>query len=258
MLMPPAINIVLIVIALLLMRRFYRTGMFLALSSAVSLWLLSTMYVSGVLANSIERYPAFDASLPGALSKVQAIVVLGSGHYDNPPEYGVSTPLDEGLARLHYAASLHRRTNLPIMLTGGPMNRQQDIHSEVLAESLEKEFKIKAMWLERESATTWQNAANSADILFPLGIKNIALVTHSYHMQRAVNLFESAGFNVTPAPTQLSYSYPWQDWRYWLPQSDALMLSSNILQEYLGLLWYRLVNPADSALENNLQASESG
>jgi uncharacterized SAM-binding protein YcdF (DUF218 family) len=210
---------VLIVIGLLLIRRFYRTGLFLAMTGVLSLGLFSTLVVAGRLAVSLDHYPVFDtrsAALP------QAIVVLGAGHHDGAAEYGTSTPTDEGLVRLHYAASLHRRTGLPIMLTGGPMNLRGTIHSKVLATSLERVFGLQAAWLEEKSITTWENALYAAEILLPAGVTDIALVTHSYHMPRAVKLFELAGFNVTPAPTRLNGIYDWRRLNHWLDRKSVV------------------------------------
>lgn len=132
------------------------------------------------------------------------------------------------------------------------MNKAQDIHSEVLAESLSSQFGISSTWLEKRSATTWQNAAFSAEILMAEGIDTIVLVTQAYHMRRAAMLFEMAGFTVIAAPTQLSPSFPWRDWRYWMPKSDALHLSYLVFHETLGLLWYQLVSPVGSTFENEV------
>ena len=129
------------------------------------------------------------------------------------------------------------------------MNKRQDIHAQVLAESLRSQFGIEAQWLEEKSATTWQNALYSAEVLHPQDVKNIVLITHSYHMARAVMLFELAGFTVLPAPTQLSTAYPLKDWRYWMPEIKGLQLSASVMHEYLGLLWYQLVSPVKSSLE---------
>ncbi len=246
-LVPPAINIVLILIGLLLMRRFYRSGLVIAMAGVLSLGLLSTLVVAGRLAVSLDHYPAFNVR---AASQPQAIVVLGAGHRDGAAEYGSSTPTDEGLVRLHYAASLHRRTGMPIMLTGGPMNLRGSIHSQVLADSLERVFGLQAQWLERKSTTTWQNALYAAEILLPEGITDIALVTHSYHMPRSVKLFELAGFNVTPAPTKFGGNYDWRRLAHWLPRMDALTLSARVLYEYLGLLWYSVASPVGDGMAN--------
>lgn len=247
-LVPPAINILIILFGLLLVRWFRKSGMVISVFGLLSLWLLSTLWFSSLLASSIERYPAIQ---PDTIvqNDSQAIVVLGSSQLDAAEEYGRTTPDDSALVRLHYAANIHRRSGLPVMLTGGPMNKMQDIHAQVLAESLKSQFGIKAQWLEGKSATTWQNALYSAEVLHPQNVKNIVLVTHSYHMARSVMLFELAGFTVLPAPTQLSTAYPLDDWRYWMPEIKGLQLSASVIHEYLGLLWYQLVSPVKSSFE---------
>jgi uncharacterized SAM-binding protein YcdF (DUF218 family) len=248
---PPALNLLLMMFGLLLLLRWRRTGVLVCLLSVISLWLLSTPQVSTTLARTIEAYPALPAeTVAGADGLV--IVVAGASHYDTAAEYGVATPVESGLVRLHYTANLHKRTGLPILLTGGPMNRAQEVHSEVLAESLSSQFGVRTTWLEKESATTWQNAANSADILLPQGYNTIVLVTQAYHMRRAAMLFETAGFTVIPAPTQLSPTFPLSDWRFWMPKADALELSSLVFHEALGLLWYRFVSPVNNRFENEI------
>ena len=247
-LMPPAINILMLLFGLLIIRWYRKTGIAISSFGLLSLWLLATLYFSSVLASSIERYPAIH---PDAIVKngSQAIVVLGAAHLDAAEEYGRSTPTASALVRLHYAANIHHRSGLPIMLTGGPMNKMQDIHAEVLADSLQSQFGVTAQWLEIESATTWQNALFSARILHPQNVKNIVLVTHSYHMARSVMLFELAGFTVLPAPTRLTSAYPWREWRYWIPEIKGLQLSASVMHEYFGLLWYQFVSPLESEAE---------
>lgn len=254
-LVPPAINIGLVLFGLLLMRWYHRLGIFTVVTGVLSLWLVSTFVVSSWLAVSIQKYPAVGPDTM-VQNNAQAIIVLGASHFELADEYGVSTPTDDGLARLHYAASLHNRTGLPILLTGGRMNRLE-VHADVLGESLQSQFGISAKWYERKSATTWQNAVFSAEILQTEGITNIVLVTHAYHMQRAVKLFQLAGLNVTPAPTQLSRIFPSREWRYWMPDVRALELSGHVVHEYLGLLWYRLFSPVGRASEREIQFSTS-
>lgn len=248
---PPGLNLLLICLGLVVMARLRRTGLSLCLLGVVSLWLFATPFVSTLLSRTLEAYPVIEvADIP--TDKKVAMVVLGAAHLDNAEEYGSSTPTDHGLVRLHYAASLHRRTGLPIMLTGGPANASQDIHSEVLANSLEQQFGITPAWLERESSTTWQNATNSAEILLPQGFDTVVLVTEAYHMRRAAMLYEWAGFNVLPAPTLLEPLFPWNDWKFWMPEANALERSALVVHETLGLLWYRLVSPIDSQFENEV------
>ena len=252
LLMPPAINIIGVFVGLLLLRLVKRTALFVMLLSLLSLWLLATPLFSSMLHGSIEKYPAID-SFAIARHSPQAIVVLGAAHYDAAAEYqGQAVPTAYGLTRLHYAAYLQQQTGLPVMLTGGPMNRDQDVHAQVLERALAV-YGVETRWREERSATTWQNALFSADILLPLGVQNVIVVTHSYHMLRAVQLFELAGFNVLPAPTELSTRFPWRRWAYWVPDTKSLALSHSVLHEYLGLVWYRWVSPVANVSEREIR-----
>ena len=251
-LMPPAINIIAVFAGLLLLRFFKRTAILFILLSLISLWLLATPLFSSMLHESIEKYPAIDSSTIAQHSP-QAIVVLGAAHYDAAAEYNRQpVPTAYGLTRLHYAAYLQQQTGLPVMLTGGPMNRDQDVHSQVLERALAV-YGVNARWREERSATTWQNALFSAEILLPQGVQSVIVVTHSYHMRRAVRLFELAGFNVLPAPTELSTRFPWRSWAYWLPDSKSLALSHSVLHEYLGLLWYQWASPVANVSEREIR-----
>lgn len=250
-LVPPALNMLMVAVGLILIYQLRRIGLLLCVTGMISLWLFSTPLVSTKLARTLEVYPAIDLAGITDTNNI-AMVVAGASHIDEADEFGVATPTESGLVRLHYAANLHHRTGLRILLTGGPMNKARYIHAEVLAESLSSQFGIKPTWLEKKSATTWQNAAFSAEILNAEGIDTIVLVTQAYHMRRAAMLFETAGFSVIPAPTQLSPSLPWQNSRYWMPKASALHLSSLVFHETLGLMWYQLVSPVGNRFENKV------
>lgn len=232
-LIPPALNGVLLICGLLLLPWYKTVAKLLMLTSIVSLLLLSTDYVASALEGSIEKHPALALDeLPR--SEALTIVVAGGSHHGAADEYGYPTPTSESMMRLHYASYLHRKTGYPVMLTGGLMNENQ-IHSKILAESFLNEFKTRAQWLETKSRSTAENAKFGAEILLPLGRKKILLVTHSYHMQRAVKSFQQAGFEVIPAPTIISRTLGMGDWRYWVPGASGLQRSANVIYEYFGL-----------------------
>ena len=231
-LIPPALNGVLLIFGLLLLPWYKTIAKVLILTSVISMLLLSTDYVASALESSIEKYPALALDeLPP--SEALTIIVAGGSHHATAAEYGYPTPTSESIMRLHYASYLHRKTGYPVILTGGPTNENQ-IHSDIQAQSFFNEFKIKAQWRERKSRSTFENAKFSAEILFPLGRKKILLVTHSYHMPRAVKMFQQAGFEVIPAPTILSRKLGIDDWRYWVPGASGLQRSANVIYEYFG------------------------
>ena len=239
-LIPPAINIVVIFTGLLLLRKFFKAGVTLIFLSVVSLYLLSTPSVSSHLGHSLESHAALQIEdLPAGENLY--IVVAGASHYVNAEEFGGPVPNASGLVRLHYAADLHNRTDLPILITGGPIPGHNDSHAEVMADILERVYKIKAQRLETKSRTTLENAFFSAEMLAPEGVKKIILVTQSYHMKRAVLLFKHAGFEVIPAPTQLSDRYDLSNWLFWMPDAGSLQESSRVIYEYIGTGWYRMI-----------------
>jgi uncharacterized SAM-binding protein YcdF (DUF218 family) len=102
---------------------------------------------------------------------------------------------------------------------------------------LEKEFQVPVRWTEGASANTRENAYKSFAILKKDGISNVALVTHAWHMPRAMREFEQAGFKVTPAGTAYTTRNKTEALAF-LPTAAALQKSSFFLHEVIGIAWY--------------------
>ena len=199
--MPPLVNIVIIFVALLLLRRWRILKIFMLSFSLLSLLLLSMPAVSHFLASQLERYPALSWQDIDP-DDYQAIIVLSAGRYRQAPEYGdVDIPKNLGLERLRYGAYLQRKTGLPIMTTGGAWLDDFVPEAEFMARVLERDFKSTVKWQEKQSRTTWENALYSKQLADQHKIKRALLVTHAWHMPRAVYSFERAGLDITPAPT---------------------------------------------------------
>lgn len=239
--MPPLVNILIIAFALLLLRRWRVLRGALISLSLLSLLLLSMPIVSQFLASQLERYPALTWQEINA-EDYQAIVVLGAGRYRQAAEYGgVDIPKNLGLERVRYAAYLQRKTGLPIMVSGGLWSDDTVPEAEFMARIIEREFKGRVPWREGKSRTTWENAVYSRHMAEKNEIKRILLVTHAWHMTRAVYSFEEAGFEVTPAPTIFkSGSTATLGVSSFLPNIASLQASTYMLHEMLGLLWYRV------------------
>lgn len=240
LLAPPAINILLVLAGLWLLRRRPWPGRLLIAFSLASLWLLATPLGSGLLSAGLERdavlSPADKASWQGA----QAIVVLGGGRDEGLEFGGVDVPNYWTASRLRYAAWLYRQTGLPLAVTGGivqPWEREPE--AAVMARSLQQDHVVNVRWQESRSRTTWENAQYSHELLAPEGVQRIVLVTQSLHMRRARMAFEHAGFEVVPAPMDMR-----REQRPWLlqlaPSLIAFVRSAQSLHEYGGLVSYRL------------------
>ena len=138
-------------VGLVLCRRWPSLGRALIALSLLALLLLSTPWLSNVLQRSLETYGPIQ---PQALRQAQAIVVLGAGTYYNaPPEFGGLDVIGRnGLARVRYAAYLHRQSGLPILAAGGSPHGGRT-ESETMREVLEKEFQVTVRWQDALSPT---------------------------------------------------------------------------------------------------------
>jgi uncharacterized SAM-binding protein YcdF (DUF218 family) len=240
LLMPPLFNILLIFVALSLLRRWRMLRFFTLSFALLSLLLLSTPIVANFLASQLERYPALSWEDINA-ADYQAIIVLSAGRSRQAAEYGgVDIPKNLGLERLRYGAYLQGKTGLPIMTTGGAWLHDSESEAALMARVLERDFKGIAKWRENRSRTTWENALYSKQLADQHGIKRALLVTHAWHMSRAVYSFQQAGLDVTPAPTIFtSIDLPCARFSHFVPSMNALHTSTYMLHELLGVLWYR-------------------
>jgi len=238
--------ILLLVIGLLLIRRHWRSAATLVALALLGLYTLSLPLTADKLLRSLEAYPALR---PQDIkdSPAQAIVVLGAGRYPGAPEYGGDTVSTGGLERLRYAAHLHRLTGLPLVVSGGSPLGEALSEAVLMRASLSNDFHVTEVWIEDQSRTTAENAFFTKILLDEKGIHHVYLVTHAWHMPRAVDIFQQAGLAVTPAPSMFATARNSGAWLDWLPDAGALHDTSLALHEKLGLLWHRIRHRADTA-----------
>ncbi|MEM1180353.1 MAG: YdcF family protein [Acidobacteriota bacterium] len=201
-------------------------------ASLVLLWITATPWFGLLLLRRLEIHGPFDiegfAPRPGR----DAIVVLDAGRYLRSA--GGESVKPETLERLRYAASLHRRTGLPILASG-------DGAGPLMGTVLAEDFGVETRWLEVASRTTQENADLSAERLAAAGVDRVLLVTHAWHMPRAVRAFRRTGLEVTPAP--LGFAGPDRQEVSLLmamPSAGGLQSTSRALHELIGLRWYAL------------------
>ncbi len=164
-------------------------------------------------------------------------MVLGAQRRRDASEYGADTLGGWGLERLRYAAWLQKKTGLPVLASGGSVNEEQVPEAELMRTIL-KEFAVEVNWMETKSRNTYENALFSSRLLKRVGIGEILLVTHAWHMPRAQEAFEKAGMRVVPAPTGMLSSGHASDFQDWIPNAAALQFNYLALHEILGRLWY--------------------
>jgi len=234
-LLPPLLLVILLAAGLLLRRRRPRLAMSLILFSTAALYILSTPWVGGLLLKSLEISAPVRS---GTIATAGAIVVLAGGRRTAEAEYGGDTLNGISLERLRYAAFLHRASGLPILVTGGTPGSTKT-EGRIMQHALRSDYGISPAWVEESSRTTWDNARLSAPLLKQHGIQRIVLVTHAWHLRRAVPLFEAQGLSVIPARIQFSSTRIDSIFDL-LPTTAGLRDSTFALHEWLGILWYKL------------------
>lgn len=238
LLMPPGIFILLALVAVALGWRFPRFARVLLALVLVAAYVLSIRPVAGPLITTLEdRHPP----LSGIPPEAEAIVVLGGGALPESPARPGAWLSDASLQRVHYAANLARGNDLPVFTTGGtPLGRGVPT-GRIMARILIRDYGLARERIVEETAS--RNTAEHSHLLKPLlrDRTRLVLVTTAWHMPRAVAVFEEAGLDPIPAPTDY---HPGRNAPFHgldlIPSAENLVLSRNAFHEYLGLAYYRL------------------
>lgn len=238
LLLPPA-NLLLFFLLAWLFRKRKRLAISLVSISIIQLLILSLPMTANALMQSLTQQYPVQAQLWEKDDQPEAIVVLGAGRNQNAPDYGGETTSLMGIERLRYAALLHRKTGLPILVSGGSPQSGKVSEASIMRAILVDEFQVPVRWLEEQSHTTWQNAKYTDEILNRANIQSAWLITQSWHMPRSLYAFNHRTVEYQPAPTSFGGSIYWVDGILsWVPQSTALQRSLIALHEWVGMLWY--------------------
>jgi uncharacterized SAM-binding protein YcdF (DUF218 family) len=216
LLLPPVPFLLLFLIGARLILPRRGLGWLVILISVALLWLSACTGAARIVGQLFLQPPAalsFDRvrelRAESAAKKATAVVVLGGGSEPFAPEYGVSSLQAASLERLRYGLWLAGQIGAPVAFSGGTGWAQQGSTSEarVAAKIAAEEFGKPIRWVEEDSRDTRENAAKTIALLKPAGIQHIVLVTHGYHMPRALRAFEEAAggaVQVEPAPMGLA------------------------------------------------------
>ncbi len=237
--LPPSGPLIFIAFGLLMwIFRLPKFAAFCILFGAVVLYFASTPFIANKLLNPLQYHYPVLKNIPDG---TQAIVVLGGGRLSIAREYdNLDTVNAESLERLRYAARLAKIYQLPIILVGGSPNDERQSEASLMQNVLVTDFGLQAKWLEDKSKSTLENAKLAKNLLNKNSISNFVLVTHAYHMPRAVWSFRKSGLDPTPAPTVIYKPNRLVSKNMeFLPQAKALEETRLALGEFLARLWYQ-------------------
>jgi uncharacterized SAM-binding protein YcdF (DUF218 family) len=232
---PPTVLITLCVVGALIALRWRIAGLAVVLAASFTLFAVATPAVSSWLLRQAEAGVPSQVDFGGA----QAIVVLGGGMRAGNGDAIPDRLRDRSYERLALATDAYHELHLPVAVSGGPPPTRHASEAALMKAALESEFGVPVIWIEDQSLTTWENAVFSAEMLHKAGINKIVVVTHRWHLPRALHSFARAGMPALPwlAPATPSRSFRLQDY---LPTMGGLQDSFYGLHEIIGGLYYRL------------------
>ncbi|ACM23270.1 Putative uncharacterized protein [Thermotoga neapolitana DSM 4359] len=217
------------ILILLLSAVFSRKGRWLFVLLATFLYVLSSYPAEFLFLRPLEE----DLIVPDGLPQNGVIVILGGGVERNT-KTGDSLS-DSTLRRILTGFQVHRKTGLPILVTGGSLS---GLEPEAI---IMKEYLVslgvpeKNVLVENRSRNTYENAFFTKNLI---GDVPIVLVTDSIHMRRALYTFKKFFSEVVPYPAGCYFGTP--EFVDFLPSATSFYLNSRAIYEWIGLVWYNL------------------
>lgn len=246
LLLPPVPLLVLVLVGASLLPRRRLAGWGLVGAGCAGIWLAGTAAAGHFLQHRLLKPPsALTADQVQALKAAPdtAVLVLGGGSSPMRLEYGAPDLHPRGIERLRYGAYLARQTGLPLGFSGGigwgADAERSSSEAALAARILQQEFGLTLRWQEDRSRDTRENAALSVPLLQTAGVRRIVLVTHAYHMPRALRAFRQAaataggGVQVIPAPMGVAGTGPLR-LNDWLPSHSGAEHTRLAIHELLG------------------------
>ncbi len=229
LIIPPGVFIVLFLLIAFFARKNSKKIYTASLAGAVLLYLLSIGPVKDLLLMPLER----EYKKPSSLY-ADAIVVLGGG------VYGSGTLKGASVRRLMGGYILHRKTGLPLILSGGAPTggKKEALYMKELLLSIGAD--PGNIYTDQESRDTYENALYVKRICKEIGCARVILVTSAFHMGRSVMVFKKLGFEVVPYPVDYRYGGIYNLYSF-LPGAGSLVNSSIAIKEYIGRVYYYLI-----------------
>jgi uncharacterized SAM-binding protein YcdF (DUF218 family) len=242
-LLPPGcIIIILFVAGIWYFRHRCRSCGIFSLTLGLILWILSLGPTANFLMKRLESGLTIPAHING-----DVIVLLGGGANDSVQDLsGIGVPSDDMMSRLVTAVRAQKRTGIPVLVSGGPMEDKRIPESWIVRRFLhDLGVPASKILVEDRSRDTVENARYVSEICSRFGFRRLILVTSAYHMKRAQLAFQQQNLAVIPLPASLRYDARNNITPYtYLPSAMSFASTATALHEQLGLLFYRWTLPA--------------
>lgn len=185
--------------------------------------------------------------------KADAIVLLGQGTTQPIIPDRIQVQLTKTAERIIHAAELYKKGLAPyIIVSAGPRIGADFDLNKVEAQDIRRVLGLLgvprgAIIIEPNGSTVHESAVETREILDERGLEpTVILVTSAIQIRRASLTFTDLGMRTIPAPTDFNTVNPYEDSSYrfvladFLPNAEALLLTTEVWEEYLALFYYFL------------------
>lgn len=238
-LLPPGVFVLILLISglVLLRRKTWKIGV-LNCIIALLIWLFSMAPFADMLLAKREQGLLLPEKIKG-----DAIVVLGGGIYGDARDMSGSGVLaKDTLDRVVTAVRLEKKLKVPVLVSGGAVFKDMKPEAQIMKRYLvDLGVPGNRIIEEDKSRDTLENASYTKALCVRQGYGKIILVTSAYHMKRAVAAFRKNGVEVIPYPAYIDRRRTSYSIMEVLPSASAMSVISNVIREYLGSLFYRIM-----------------
>lgn len=175
---------------------------------------------------------------------IDGIVVLGGSFHTYLSEKHDQSIVTGNIERVLEGIRLNRKyPNAFLVFTGGngitgkTLPPETDINKRFMNEM---GFSENTVIYEDQSTNTYENAVFTKELVQPLAREEWILVTSAYHMPRSMAVFEKAGWEMQPHPTDYRTDLAYN----WMPSLQNIHRNLNMadlaLHELGGMIIYKL------------------
>lgn len=211
---------------------------------ALLIYFLSINLSNLLFVKPLETFHINNINYTGLVNPI--IIVLGGGITEHNYNNNLGDLSDSSIHRTINGYFLHKKTNIPILVTGGSAHNVNGISEAILMKNflIDLGMKKEAIFIEQLSKNTLENALYSFNLILNNNFSSVILLTSATHMKRAYFIFSDVFIKREIEIIPFSVNYTVTDknilWNDFLPNISALNKNAKAIHEHIGIIYYYL------------------